>query len=149
MSDHPPEQLDPQVGSGSPNSTVCIKKRKLREFLGSPKSNQSLRSRPPSQQSTGPSTIVSQVITYTPGDNHSVVSPPVTQDVNLESSLQSSLTNISQVVMDVFPDNVPKPVIKIELPLLQERLESTEQLVYCTSLLLQDSFSIAAIPGDD
>ncbi|KAG0295618.1 hypothetical protein BGZ96_011328 [Linnemannia gamsii] len=51
--------------------------------------------------------------------------------------------------MDIFPDNVPKPVIKTKLPRLDERIESTMQLIYCTSLIIRNSLSPAAVPGDN
>ncbi|KAF9118487.1 hypothetical protein BGW39_001133, partial [Mortierella sp. 14UC] len=161
MSDHPLEQLDSAFpGSASPNNTLCVRKRdKVHDFLGIPKSrskdvsptgsNLSSHSRTPSQQSTRPSSVVSQVSNDPPGHNQSVVSPPVIREAKLLSSLQLLAPNKAQVVVDIFPDNVPKPVIKTELPRLQERIESTEQLVYCTSLLLQDSLSAAAVPGSD
>ncbi|KAK3822219.1 MAG: hypothetical protein JOS17DRAFT_777371 [Linnemannia elongata] len=161
MSDHPLEQLDSALpGSISPNNTLRVTKRdKVRDSLGISKSrskdvnpigsNQSSHSRTPSQQSTRPSSVVSQVSNDPPGHNRPVVSPPVIQEAKLLSSLQPLAPNKAQVVMDIFPENVPKPVIKSELPRLQERIESTEQLVYCTSLLLQDSLTSAAVPGSD
>ncbi|KAG0280969.1 hypothetical protein BGZ95_007644 [Linnemannia exigua] len=163
MSDHPLQQLDPQpqvLGSGSPNSTVRIRKRdKLRGFLGIPKfkskdvkpqtSSQSLPSRIQSQQSTEPSSIVSQVSKEPSGDDsQSVISSLVIQEAKLQPSLEPSPPNKAHVAMDIFPDNIPKPVIKTQMPRLQERIVSTEQLVYCTSLLLQDSLSLVAVPGE-
>ncbi|KAG0259027.1 hypothetical protein BGZ95_004806, partial [Linnemannia exigua] len=160
MSDHPLEQLDPQVrGSDSPNSTVRIRTRdKFREILGFPKSkskdlksiesNQPLHSRPPSQKSTRPSSIISQVSNDPPCDNLSVVIPPVIEEVNPLSFPQPMPPNMAQVVTDIFPDNLPKPVIKAQPLRLQERIESTEQSVYCSSLLLQNSLMPTAVPGD-
>ncbi|KAF9967058.1 hypothetical protein BGZ70_000293 [Mortierella alpina] len=158
MSDHPLEQL----GSDSPNSTVSIRRRdKLYEFFGIHKSKlkskdvkptsstQLLHFQPPPQQSTRPPSIVFQVSNYPTGDNQPVVSLPAVQQAKVPSSLQPLPPNKAQVVMDIFLDNVPKPVIKTELPRLRERIESIEQLVYCTSLLLQDSMSPAIVPGDN
>ncbi|KAF9900431.1 hypothetical protein EC991_007347, partial [Linnemannia zychae] len=165
MSDHAHEKLIPQVlGSDNLSSIARIRKRvrkrdKLFGLLGIHKSksknvtpigsNQSLYSRSPSQQSTRPSSIVSQVNSYPFDDNQSIISPSEMQEAKLQSSLQPSPPNMAQVVMDIFPDNIPLPVIKTKLPRLQERIESTKQLVYCTSLLLQDSLSLAATPGDE
>lgn len=42
-------------------------------------------------------------------------------------------------LMDIVLENVPKPVIKTDLPRSQQRIERTDQLVYCNILLLQDS----------
>ncbi|KAG0314052.1 hypothetical protein BGZ97_009680, partial [Linnemannia gamsii] len=47
----------------------------------------------------------------------------------------------AQPIADIFGENVPKPVIKTGLPCLQQRIERTDQLVYCNTLLLQDSLS--------
>ncbi|KAG0255238.1 hypothetical protein BGZ95_005817, partial [Linnemannia exigua] len=129
MSNHPRKQLNPQVlGSESLNSIVRIKKRNKFRISKSKSKN---------------------VNDGTPGDTQSAVLPPVIQKPKLQSSLQPSPPNRVQVVMNIFPDNVPKPVIKTKLPCLQERIESTEQLVYYTSLLLQDSLPSVPVPGDD
>ncbi|KAG0278321.1 hypothetical protein BGZ96_002441 [Linnemannia gamsii] len=49
--------------------------------------------------------------------------------------------NASRVLEGIFTENLPTPTIKTELPLLQQRIERTDQLVYCNTLLLQDSSS--------
>ncbi|KAF9119466.1 hypothetical protein BGX30_003819 [Mortierella sp. GBA39] len=51
---------------------------------------------------------------------------------------------VCHVSLDVFPENVPKPAIKTELPRPQQRIERTDQLVYCNSLLLQDSLPLSS-----
>ncbi|KAG0247267.1 hypothetical protein BGZ95_008846, partial [Linnemannia exigua] len=77
MSEHPLEQLDPQVlGSGSSNSTIRIRKRKLHEFFGGPKSKsrdakpigstQVLYFQPPLQQLSRKSCVVSQALRRQP-----------------------------------------------------------------------------------
>ncbi|KAF9117291.1 hypothetical protein BGW39_002370, partial [Mortierella sp. 14UC] len=77
MSNHPLEQLDPQVlGSDSPNNTIRIKKRdKLRAFLGIPKSKSKSKDVKP-MTSNRSSSIVSQVSNDPPGNNQSVLSLP-------------------------------------------------------------------------
>ncbi|KAF8934438.1 hypothetical protein BGZ47_010368 [Haplosporangium gracile] len=52
------------------------------------------------------------------------------------------LLAVYHVSIDVFPENVPKPVINTDLPRPQQRIERTDQLVYCNNLLLQDSLSL-------
>ncbi|KAF9125287.1 hypothetical protein BGW39_007524 [Mortierella sp. 14UC] len=162
MSNHPLEQLNPQVpGSESPASTANMGKRgKFRPFLGIPKSkskevkpnasNQSLSSRPPSQLSTRPPSIVSQVSNYPCGDSPSATSSYIAKVTKPQSLPQSAPPHSAQAVVDIFPENVPMPTIKTEAPQLQERIESTEKLVYCYSLLLQDSLlSVVAVPGEE
>ncbi|KAG0268664.1 hypothetical protein BGZ95_002389, partial [Linnemannia exigua] len=136
MSDNPLERLDSQVlGSDNPNSTVRIRKRdKLREFMRFPKSKSKDVTSMTSNQLTRPSSIVPL---------------PVIQDAKLQPSIQPLQSNKALVVMDFFPDNLLKPVVKTELPRLHERIESTEQLVYCASLLRQNLLSPSAVPGDD
>ncbi|KAG0301137.1 hypothetical protein BGZ97_002923, partial [Linnemannia gamsii] len=42
----------------------------------------------------------------------------------------------------IFLENIPKPRVRTDLPQLQERIERTEQLIYCNALLLQDLSSL-------
>ncbi|KAF9110645.1 hypothetical protein BGX30_007915, partial [Mortierella sp. GBA39] len=44
--------------------------------------------------------------------------------------------------INVFLENVPKPTLRTDLPRPQQRIERTEQLIYCNALLLQDSLSL-------
>ncbi|KAF9328222.1 hypothetical protein BGZ91_001100, partial [Linnemannia elongata] len=227
MFDHPHDQLDPHdPGSNNVTNTVRIRKRdKIREFCGFPKpkskgvklkaSNQSLHSRPASQQSTRPSSIVIQVekvllcekvssivaqvdsesssrIEFVPPtgivlDEHTSQKSPQrpsvasqvsnfpssnsqstcttdiqstctidTQSTSSTSDNQSILSTATQeralsaplssarILEDIFDEDVPKPSPKTELPHLQQRIEITQQLVYCNYLLLQDPLSPAA-----
>ncbi|KAG9064798.1 hypothetical protein KI688_003057 [Linnemannia hyalina] len=45
--------------------------------------------------------------------------------------------------INVFLENVPKPTLKTDLPGPKQRIERTEQLIYCNTLLLQDSLSLS------
>ncbi|KAF9326731.1 hypothetical protein BGZ91_001802, partial [Linnemannia elongata] len=55
-----------------------------------------------------------------------------------------------QSTIGIFSMNLPKPVIKTDLPRPQDRIESTEQLVYCnTLLLLSQSPSTPVVAIDD
>ncbi|KAG0050819.1 hypothetical protein BGZ89_003726, partial [Linnemannia elongata] len=148
MSGHPLDQLDPRPpSSDSISSIVRTRKRdKFRESLGFSKSNsktkevkpkalnQSLHSRPSPQHSTGPP-VVSQTCNVPLGDKQPFTSSGV-QDKPLPL-----LPTEAQPLADLFAANLSKPTIKAQLPRLHERIENTEQLVYCNTLLLQDSLS--------
>ncbi|KAF9275549.1 hypothetical protein BGZ88_002274, partial [Linnemannia elongata] len=54
------------------------------------------------------------------------------------------LLTVRGVSLDVFPENVPKPAIKTELPHPQQRIERTDQLVYCSTLLMQNSLLLSS-----
>ncbi|KAF9111253.1 hypothetical protein BGX30_007656, partial [Mortierella sp. GBA39] len=147
MSNHPLNQLDPYVSdSSSVSSTVRIRKRdRFREFWGLSKSktkevklkasNQSLHSRPASQYSTRPPSVVSQTSNLPSGDNQ--FTPPITAQ---EKPL-SVPPYTSRVLNDIFDEDVPRPTMKTELPQLQQRIKMTQQLVYCNALLLRDTLS--------
>ncbi|KAF9909579.1 hypothetical protein EC991_008404 [Linnemannia zychae] len=130
MSDHPLEQLDSQVpGSDDPKCTVRIRKRdKLREIFRIPKSkSKDVRPMTSNQLTERSSSIISQISNDPPCDSYAIVPAPVTQEVSPQSSPQSLPLNKEQVAMDVFPENIPRPLIKTHLPRLQERIKSTEQ----------------------
>ncbi|KAF9118692.1 hypothetical protein BG015_006546, partial [Linnemannia schmuckeri] len=46
---------------------------------------------------------------------------------------------VDELRTDIFPENVAKPIVRTELPCLQDRIERTGQLLYCNMLLLQES----------
>ncbi|KAG0053315.1 hypothetical protein BGZ90_006256, partial [Linnemannia elongata] len=131
MNNHPPDQLDANVpDKDSPDTTQppSRKRDKFLKFFGVPKSlakvkakssTQSLDSQDHSQQSTQPS-CASQV------DDNQDNPMPIAQTEDLIRSV-------------IFPENVAKPSVRTALPGLQERIERTDQLLYCNMLLLQDS----------
>ncbi|KAF9310962.1 hypothetical protein BGZ91_006945, partial [Linnemannia elongata] len=131
MSNHPLSQLEATVPDKDSSDTTQppLKKRdKFLKFFSISKSSakaeaksstQSLDSRDPSQQSTQ-SSATFQV------NNHRDNSLPIAQTENLLRSV-------------IFQENVAKPAVKTELPSLQERIERTDQLLYCNMLLRQDS----------
>ncbi|KAG9065468.1 hypothetical protein KI688_001751 [Linnemannia hyalina] len=116
-----------------------------------------------SQQSTQPLSVVSQVSSSPSGSSQ----PTCTTDnrsTSLTSDNQSTPSSIAQervlfaplytscILEDIFNEDVPKPTIKTELPQLQQRIKMTQQLVYCNTLLLQDSLSLvvaATVEGAD
>ncbi|KAF9281249.1 hypothetical protein BGZ88_011726, partial [Linnemannia elongata] len=142
MSDHPLDQLDSHTPSSSGRASTTIRTRKrdwIRELWGFSKSQpmeikpkastQPLDFRPPSQLLTRPPSVVSQVRNQ----------PFAFIDVQ-DKPLTLPTTKVHPLA-DIFAENLSKPIVKTELPRLQERIERTEQLVYCNTLLLQDSFS--------
>ncbi|KAF9144372.1 hypothetical protein BG015_000133 [Linnemannia schmuckeri] len=55
-----------------------------------------------------------------------------------------------QSITGIFPMNLSKPAIKTDLPRPQDRIERTDQLVYCNTLLLSSqSSSTSVIATDD
>ncbi|KAK3820907.1 MAG: hypothetical protein JOS17DRAFT_777673 [Linnemannia elongata] len=131
MNNYPLSQLDANVPAKESSDTIQLPLRKLdkfRKYLGLLKSlaivkatssTQSLASQEPSQQSTQ-SFGASQV------------------DDNQDSSLAIGQTD-GLLRSVIFPENVAKLAVKTALPGLQERIERTEQLLYCSMLLQQDS----------
>ncbi|KAH7038667.1 WD40-repeat-containing domain protein [Linnemannia elongata] len=82
-----------------------------------------------------PAFAVSQHLS-TPSRNDQPTSFVAVQSKNLLLAPQGS-----QLPINIFAKNVPKPMFKTELPRLGQRIEKTEQLVYCNTLLLQDPLS--------
>ncbi|KAF9325241.1 hypothetical protein BGZ91_002505, partial [Linnemannia elongata] len=160
MCDHPLDQLGPQTPSSDGGSgTVRIRKRgKLRDFWGLFKSdskevklkasNQSQHPRPSFQQSIRPSSAFPQAsklpskhIQSTPSSaspsGHNQSTPfRTTQEKALSAPL-----NEACVLEMIFVENIPKPKMTAELPRFQQRIEMTQQLVYCNTLLLRDTLS--------
>ncbi|KAF9276145.1 hypothetical protein BGZ88_001904, partial [Linnemannia elongata] len=156
MFEHPLDQLDSQVpGSDSANSTVRIRKRdKFHKFwdfskfkskmVKSNASNQSLLSRPAPQQLTRPLSVVSQAKNHPSDDNQSVPSS-TTKGMVLSASLTEAF-----FLENIFAEDAPRSTKKTKLPKLQQRIEMTQQLVYCNTLLFQEPLSLAiATTGKD
>ncbi|KAG0055270.1 hypothetical protein BGZ89_002404, partial [Linnemannia elongata] len=104
------------------------KREKFLDFFGINKvdhkvkakiSTQPLRSQLPLQEST-PSSGASQV-----NDNQDKPLPEV--------------PTVDPLHTDIFPENVPKPAVKTVLPRLPNRIERTDQLLYCNMLLKESS----------
>ncbi|KAK3836394.1 MAG: WD40-repeat-containing domain protein [Linnemannia elongata] len=131
MTDHPLDEVDaifPHNYSSKTTQLPLRKRDKVRKLFGTPKSlskvkarrsTHSLQSQALSQQSTR-SSAAFQV------DNLQDKPLPLTPDEDW-------------LCMDIFPENIAKPAVKTGLPGPQERIEQTEQLLYCNMLLLQDS----------
>ncbi|KAG0287164.1 hypothetical protein BGZ96_008882 [Linnemannia gamsii] len=124
-------------------------------------SNQSLNAQPP-LQSVQPAPVDPSVDNVTLPGEHTVEfndlkeKPLATS--HSEASLPSTCANEHihlppcqhQSITGIFSMNLPKPVIKTDLPRPQDRIESTEQLAYCnTLLLLSQSTSTPVVAIDD
>ncbi|KAG0314343.1 hypothetical protein BGZ97_009366 [Linnemannia gamsii] len=146
MSDHPLHQLDPQAtDSENANPSGRFRKRDIihNAFGFSKSKTKEVKkkdsimlpgSRPTSRQSTRSSSGISSASSYSSGGYHAT-SPTVQE----QEENRSPPLNVSRALEDIFPENLQKPTIKTELPHLQQRIERTAQLVYCNTLLLQDS----------
>lgn len=67
-------------------------------------------------------------------------SEPVSSPSGDEDS-HTSMSTYHQAAIRVFPENILKPAIRTKLPRSQQRIERTDQLVNCITLLLQDASS--------
>ncbi|KAG0061810.1 hypothetical protein BGZ89_011155, partial [Linnemannia elongata] len=126
MNNRPLELLDdtaPDKGS-SGTAPPPRKRDKFRKFFSILKSLARVKAKSSTQSLTSQQSTLwsdsSQV------DGHQNNTLPIAQTDDLRRSV-------------IFPENVPKPSVKSALPGLQERIESTEQLLYCNLLLRQDS----------
>ncbi|KAG0300314.1 hypothetical protein BGZ97_003297, partial [Linnemannia gamsii] len=134
MNDNPFDHLN-QTAPVSDTQHIR-KSNPIRNDLGvsSPKSKamtksltQSLTSKAPAQELRTPSMVFqvnNDCDTSQPSSDMSNKAPPLATDQNPPS-------------MDFFPQNLPNLVFRTELPALQDRVERTEQLVYCNRLLLR------------
>ncbi|KAF8946614.1 hypothetical protein BGZ47_011832 [Haplosporangium gracile] len=66
------------------------------------------------------------------------------RSLDISKSKSKPLPALPRVSLSVFPENVPKSTIKTKLPRPQQRIERTDQLVYCNSLLLQESIALSS-----
>ncbi|KAG0066411.1 hypothetical protein BGZ90_001420, partial [Linnemannia elongata] len=70
-------------------------------------------------------------------DIHSVADKPVTSSPRFEKPLPAPAE--TKKTSNIFLENLAAPVKKTELPAVQDRIEVTQQLAYCTALLLRGS----------
>ncbi|KAF9118342.1 hypothetical protein BGW39_001260 [Mortierella sp. 14UC] len=150
MTDYPPEQLDPHSdASDKPNSNQSLRKRdKFLKVFGLSKSEHKVKAKTstqslhaqPSHRAIEPSSIAFQSNNIPLGDDQSVALT-VAKDKPLPlSPAEDPLpvpTAMEQTLINIFPENIPKPTVKTDLPRPQERIEKTDQLVYSIRLLLK------------
>ncbi|KAH7056799.1 hypothetical protein BKA57DRAFT_434260 [Linnemannia elongata] len=140
MVNNPSYQPHPHGATGKANDAQPIRKRDvIREILGFSKfkpkgvdataTNQVVGAQNP-PQAVGPPTASSV------SDIHSVVDQPVTSKPHVDKPLPAPAAETKKT-QNNFVENLAAPVTKTELPAVQDRIEVTQQLVYCTSLLLR------------
>ncbi|KAF9086880.1 WD_REPEATS_REGION domain-containing protein, partial [Mortierella sp. GBA35] len=144
MSNHPIDQPGSHaLGSDSSYATPPLRSRdKFFGLLGIPKYKAKIKAKTSSQslntegdeQVKKSSPFASQASAFLSEDYHSV-SASVAED----KFLPVPPAEKGQPLLNVFPENMSKPVIRTKLPALQDRIEMTQQLVYCHSLLLKGS----------
>ncbi|KAF8932180.1 hypothetical protein BGZ47_011519 [Haplosporangium gracile] len=141
MNNYPLDQLNTHVpDKGSANITEPLRKRdKFRNFFGIPKSLANANAKAKSPMQSMKSEVHSQQSTQ------SSVASQVTDDQDKSLPIASTVNGL---LPDIFPENVTKPAVKTALPGLQDRIERTDQLLYCNMLLLQDSVA-SSLPITD
>ncbi|KAF9114108.1 hypothetical protein BGW39_003507, partial [Mortierella sp. 14UC] len=142
------------------NSAHHVRNRdKLRQFLGIPKSknkelkNKELKNKAPTRSlntgctppEMGPPALASlatgpPILSSQPKDAHTDDNKSISSNAPADKLLPPPLpAPEAQRPSIIFLENMPKPAIKAALPVLLNRIEKTEQLVYCNTLLLQGS----------
>ncbi|KAF9298896.1 hypothetical protein BGZ88_003760, partial [Linnemannia elongata] len=130
MNNHPLDQLDAHVpGKESVNTAPPLRKRdKFLDFLSLPKSLSKIKAKRSTQS------LKSQAFS-----EQSTYSSAASQVDSQQATPLLMASGENRPLKDIFPENVTKPAVKTALPGLQERIERTEQLLYCNMLLPQDS----------
>ena len=137
MNSHPLDQLDAD-GPDKDNSNTTRKRDRVRKFFGIPKSLAKVKAKSSTQS------FDSQDLSQ-----QSIQSFGASQvDDNQDNPLSIAQTE-DLLHSVIFPENVAKPAVKTVLPGLQERIERTDQLLYCNVLLLQDSFASSSLPRSE
>ncbi|KAF9538731.1 hypothetical protein EC957_006246, partial [Mortierella hygrophila] len=124
--------------TGKANDTQRVKKRDvIRDVFGFSKSktkevdttatNQAVSAQTPPQV-VGPPTASSA------SDFHPVAYQAVISTPPVDKSLPTPVE--TKRISNIFLENLPAPVMKTELPAVQDRIEVTQQLAYCSALLL-------------
>ncbi|KAG0071599.1 hypothetical protein BGZ89_010105, partial [Linnemannia elongata] len=136
-------------GDGNdPNNNQPARKRDIfLDHLGFPRLKDKWLKHKTSKQSlavqASPQPAVSSVISQS-SDNITNDSRSVFTSAPEDRSLLTPPA-LAKSISDIFPENLSKPVIKTDLPALLDRIEVTQQLVYCYKLLI-DSQAIT-FPG--
>ncbi|KAF9279925.1 hypothetical protein BGZ88_012473, partial [Linnemannia elongata] len=81
--------------------------------------------------------VVGSPTTSSASDIHSVANHPVISNSLLDKPLPAPVE--AKRTSNIFLENLTAPVMKIKLPAVQDRIEVTRQLAYCTALLLRGS----------
>ncbi|KAF9122712.1 hypothetical protein BGX30_001815, partial [Mortierella sp. GBA39] len=139
MVNKPSKQPGPHATSdtGRASDTHRVKKRDvIRDMFGFSKSktkevdatatNQAVSAQPPPQV-VGPPTASSASDTHSMS-NQALASTPLV-DKPLPAPVETKWTS------NIILENLPAPMMKTELPAIQDRIEVTQQLAYCSALL--------------
>ncbi|KAK3804796.1 MAG: hypothetical protein JOS17DRAFT_826065, partial [Linnemannia elongata] len=148
----PSHQPDPHAAcdAGNVNGTQRARKRDIiRDIFTFSKSktkeadamttNQGVSAQIPPQAVRSPT--ASSVSDIHLGTNQSVASSPLVHKP-LPALVETKRTS------NIFLENLPAPVMKTELPAVQDRIEVTQQLAYCSALLLRGSSSPLATAAE-
>ncbi|KAI1314973.1 hypothetical protein EDD11_001457 [Mortierella claussenii] len=139
-----PGQVDPKpTGNGNLNFVLRVRKRdKVRTLLGLNKSkpNTTVKANTIPEAARLDVTTL-QAKDMLPSQANIVVS-------NIPKNMPSTTAKVARVRMDIFPVNVAKPKITVELSSLKGRIEKTSQLFnLCNSLLSKDTS--VSTPSDE
>ncbi|KAG9063936.1 hypothetical protein KI688_004050 [Linnemannia hyalina] len=127
--------------TGKANDIQRVRKRDvIRDIFGFSKSktkeidatatNQAVSAQTPPQV-VGPPTTSSASDVHPVADQAVISTPPV--DNPLPAPVETKRTS------NIFLENLPAPMMKTALPAVQDRIEVTQQLAYCSALLLHGS----------
>ncbi|KAF9142515.1 hypothetical protein BG015_000800 [Linnemannia schmuckeri] len=139
MNNHPLDQLDTHVpDKDSTNTAQPIRKGGIfHGFFSVSKSKAKVKAKSPTQS------LKSEV--HSQQSIQSSVASQITGDQNKPLPMAPTM---GEILPDIFPKNVAKPAIKTALP-GPERIERTDQLLYCNMLLLQDSVATSSSMTDE
>ncbi|KAG0057720.1 hypothetical protein BGZ89_001806, partial [Linnemannia elongata] len=145
MVNNPSYQADPHGNSdaGVVNDAKHVRKRDvIRGIFGFSKSKpKEVDATAPNQAVHAHNTpqVVGSPTASSVSDIHSVADHPVISSPSIDKPLPAPVE--AKKTQNIFLENLAAPVMKTELPAVQDRIEVTQQLVYCTSLLLRGSSS--------
>ncbi|KAF9272226.1 hypothetical protein BGZ88_005061, partial [Linnemannia elongata] len=81
--------------------------------------------------------VVGSPTTSSNSNIHSVADQPVTSNPRIDKPLSAPVE--AKRTSNIFLENLAAPMMKTELPAVQDRIEVIQQLAYCTALLPRDS----------
>ncbi|KAF9311952.1 hypothetical protein BGZ91_006673, partial [Linnemannia elongata] len=144
MLKEPSNQPEPHaINTAKANDDQGVRKRDvIRRILGFSKSKTEKADTLTTNQENGaqntPQAVGSPSASLA-SDIHLVADQPVTSSPRVDKPLPAPVD--TKRTSNIFLENLPAPVMKTELPAIQDRIEVTQQLAYCTALLLHGSSS--------
>ncbi|KAF9536719.1 hypothetical protein EC957_009874, partial [Mortierella hygrophila] len=140
MVNSPSKQLGPHTTSdtGKANDTHRVRKRDvIRDIFGFSKSKTKEADATATNQAVSaqtPPQIVGPPTSPSVSDIHSMNNHVLASTSLVDKPLPVSVE--TKRISNIFLENLPAPVMKTELPAVQDRIEVTQQLAYCSALLL-------------